>query len=93
MVPPMSNGPAPWGFVNENAPLKDWAQYLAFDTLEMCKAASRDLRQSALRDCLVEQKYPDGFARNPNQEAAACSFVAEMARSDCIASDDPRLKP
>ena len=39
MVPPMSTGPAPWDFVNENAPMKDWTRYLAFDTPEMCKAA------------------------------------------------------
>jgi hypothetical protein len=94
MVPPMSSGPAgSVGFVNENAPLTDWTQYLAFGSPEMCKAAIRDLRKSVLRDCLVEQKYAGGFARNPNQEAAACSLVAAMARSNCIASDDPRLKP
>ena len=93
MVPPMSAGPAgSVGFVNENAPLKDWTQYLAFGSAQMCKAASRDLRKSVLRDCLVEQKYFGDFARNPDQEAAASSLVAEMARSNCIASDDPRLE-
>jgi len=66
---------------DSKAPLSEWSVYAAFDTAVACDGAQAS----------EEQGRKSKVAANPNN-AAFKSLVKSLLSSQCIATEDPRLK-
>ena len=63
-------------------PLSQWMQLMVFDSAEECNHARLSFMQSAVEN---ERKQPTSFD--------AIATVSRFKASQCVASDDPRLRP
>ena len=78
MVPPHPNATT----LDSDAPLSKWRVYEAFDTAVTCETAQGS----------EEQDWKSKADADPNN-AVAKFLVKSLLASQCIAADDPRLKP
>lgn len=78
MAPPLKWGPLR---LDSEAPLSSWGIIESFDTAKQCEA----FRMRRLEE--INPSDTGSFPKNMKQAAAA-----EVFFSQCIASDDPRLK-
>lgn len=69
---------SPGGELEPEAPLSKWRSPHAFDTAKACENAKESFVKSAKRE----------KERDP-----AAAFSGAILLSQCIASDDPRLRP
>lgn len=77
---------APDAPLNFDQPLATWQVRKAFGTAEQCESASSSWRKAATDRLMAMQKGSQSSSKTAVDSAMA--FVAQ-----CIASDDPRLKP
>jgi hypothetical protein len=99
MTPPVASEEN-WNRVMPPAPLGRWTTRDSFDTSDACKKARDDLIAKVDNDNADEyERWLDGRATSPkllHEWAARYSLTAATTdandRSQCIASDDPRLK-
>ena len=83
MVPPRIPGT---GEVNKGVPLSQWTKRRLFPHDEGCEAAKTRLRQEALAAQTQNDAADPRRGRNPELHCVLC-------KAQCVAEDDPRLKP
>ena len=81
------------GVVQPDAPLKKWSHVESFDSARECEASQfmRDQRASAILKS-VQDDMRTGKAKPDENYVAATAQWAFARRSQCINSNDPRLK-
>ncbi|MGB0059121.1 hypothetical protein [Candidatus Binatus sp.] len=84
MVPPAIPGT---GQVDQSAPLSQWKIRRQFPHDQGCEATKARLREQALAaQTQNDAAEPRRGERNPEQRCILCN-------AQCVAQDDPRLKP
>ena len=90
LVPPLA-GTKQHPSLDTDAPFSRWSIYKSFDTAKACEAALG-------KGIQANQGVPDmlqGFGARPDDPRVVALALAfkDVALGQCIASDDPRLKP
>ncbi len=75
-------------FNDLSAPLNKWDVLAKFGSQDQCEEEKQRLRTEAPARLNFAHEHPD---RDPNGNILAVSEAWQLA--DCIADDDPRLKP
>jgi hypothetical protein len=70
------------------SPLYDWEHYGSYDTAKECEAAKSQLGKQAVADedsraCEITDPH----------SGAVCEYDFRKENAQCLATDDPRLKP
>jgi hypothetical protein len=90
LIPPVFSpmGDHPRAFNDLNASLKKWDIWAPFESETSCKREKERIQSEAPLRLKFAREYPDQD-RNGNIVAVAEAWQ----RAECIATDDPRLKP